>query len=279
MDLPALDPRVRPLGAYLPLDADGYFVNTTRVDAVPPPFRPALDAALRTYEAVLGADLRAVYLRGSAARGNAVLGISDLDTLAFTRERPTPDQADALTRAMETLAPHHPEVRGIELIAFDAASLHSPRGRLTLGFMLATQAVRLRGEDLTAALPRYRPSAEIARCGIDRVRHAVDDALRALSGGPDRRTVHEYTVWICKNLLRVGMCLVMAQQGRYTRDLYPCYEAFVAAHPDRAPQMAQALTWALFPPDEAAPVVAWLLPFGAWMAQTCAAWTPPPGDP
>lgn len=53
-----------------------------------------------------------------------------------------------------------------------------------------------------------------------------------------------------KGLIRVGMELVIERSGKYTRDLYPCYEAFSEYYPDREADMREALYYALNPTSD-----------------------------
>lgn len=76
---------------------------------------------------VLGGDLRAVCLMGSAALGDYRPGRSDLD-VAVVAERPLPLVArEALVGALEHDALPCP-ARGLELVTYDPSGLADPRG-------------------------------------------------------------------------------------------------------------------------------------------------------
>jgi hypothetical protein len=59
-------------------------------------FGPAIQRALGLYREVYGPTLVAVYVAGSAHRGEAVIGVSDLDMYAFANTTPPPTARDVL---------------------------------------------------------------------------------------------------------------------------------------------------------------------------------------
>ncbi|MFD2452951.1 hypothetical protein [Ideonella paludis] len=131
--------------------------------------------------------------------------------------------------------------------------------------MIKTQSLCLWGEDLAPSLPGYRPGPALAAHA-----HQLQADLQAFQAEcPEGDTaemaqdIREWCQWIMKRVVRSGFELTMARERTYTRDLYPCYTAFACHYPERAPQMRQALQWAIAPADTKQPLEQFLEDFGA----------------
>ncbi|MFF4652941.1 nucleotidyltransferase [Streptomyces sp. NPDC001380] len=249
------------------LDGDGCIVREGSLDRVGPEFAPAVDAARTRIAEVFGPDrLRSAYLYGSVPRGTAVPGTSDLDLLLALRGAPTPaDRADAA--ALESgIDAAFPQVDGVGVLLFDTAVLLSELERYDLGWFTACLCTPLLGDDLAALLPRYRPTALLAReTNGDlalalpgwRARAAAartDTERRALSRGVSRR------------LVRSGLTLVMPRWGSWTSDLDASAEVFGRYYPARAAAMRLAAATARTPTADPAVLSALLDGLAPWLA-------------
>ncbi|MFT4623995.1 MAG: hypothetical protein ACI8PZ_002651 [Myxococcota bacterium] len=229
-------------GRFLAVDAEGFLVKDVGLDRVPPAWGPAVEAAVEAYRAALGADLHSVWLRGSAVSGHAVLGVSDLDTLALARRAPGAGglwvDLPGLVEAEAMLTA--PGCTGVELCAASVDALATERGAF-LRFLLATQGCRVEGE--AVSLPRYRVDRSI--CFVSgHVVGALRVARRDVSTDEDPPGL---TRWLAKTLVRAGLERVLERDGRYARDLWPCYLAFAAHEPEHAPWMLRAVDAAVEP--------------------------------
>ena len=74
---------IKPMGSYFELDSDGYIMNPASIEKIQSKWYPAIDDVIEVYKKVCGDKLINIYVRGSVAKGQAVEGISDLDTYAF----------------------------------------------------------------------------------------------------------------------------------------------------------------------------------------------------
>ena len=54
-------------------------------------------------------------------------------------------------------------------------------------------------------------------------------------------------VWLCKQLLRSGIELCYERSGKYSRDLYRCWETFSEYYPEMSDEMKHVLHLALNP--------------------------------
>lgn len=260
-----MDPRIRPVGHWFPTAPDGTLQNTADLARLPDEWHPALDQIVAAYQADLGPALHSVWVRGSAVRGTAVSGVSDLDTLALATLPPASEGALWLDRPSlgpATAAITAPGCTEIEVcVASESVGLHHRRGAF-LRFLLATQSTRVLGPPLTHS--RYRVGPEIAFAA----RHLASTLQTARREAAEPRPPDDrksLVRWTAKTVVRAGLDLVMTRHGRYSRDLWPCYTAFIQYYPEHQTQMAQALSMALFPDDDLTTLLPLLDDLGPWL--------------
>lgn len=258
--------RVRRLGAFWPTDASGNLVGPAARGAIADGWAEAVDYLVGAYLEEWGEVLHSVYVRGSVARGLAVAGVADLDTFAVlapgledtgdTRRLNAWDE-----RVQNALRAEFPFVAGVEadLVPFaDALDRANP-----YAFTIKAEALCMHGEDLSPSLEPFAPSPEIA-FQARWFRYHLDTFVAEYPAEPEEQKPG-FIAWLMKRFLRLGMELVMVEEGQYTRDLYLCYETFSLHYPARADAMRRALELAINPavgPE----AEAFALEFGSWLA-------------
>ena len=70
-----------------------------------------------------------------------------------------------------------------------------------------------------------------------------------------------------KIIIRVGFELVVAQEQRFTPDLYLCYETFSTYYPTKEKEMRQALVYFLNPIADVSTLEEFVHPFGNWLVR------------
>ena len=256
-----MEPAIKSIGSFLPTDADGYLVNVASKELIQEQWQPIADQLILAYQKQFGKKLHSVYVRGSVARGQAIDGISDVDSMALVlldKEQIKNGWRKVVGREIETLFPF---CAGVELVVCPLQSLQTDA---VLRLMLKTQSVCVFGEDISPQLPKMK-------LGRDTIVHAfkLKNTLRTaelfLQTHHGTKAVKQKCRWIMKMLLRTGCELVMERSGKYTRDLYPCYQLFSALYPNHQSEMYRVLTYALFPTDDAKEILKLLKGFGTWL--------------
>jgi len=259
-----MDPRLRPHGSLLATDAEGFVVNPCDAAHLAPPWRAALDAAVAACRARFPDTLRAVLVRGSVPRGLAIPGVSDLDGVVVIGG-PIPEGAEAWAEEQsDALRVHVPGGEHVELWLLSRERLLAADNHALARGVLATQCLCVWGEDLPRSLPRVRPADLIVHA-----RELGRDIDLVLARMPTERRAEErraWCRWVMKRVVRTGLELRVLSLGVYTRDLYPCYEAFAEGWPDRADEMGQALSWAVFPTDDPVTITPLLEDLGRFVA-------------
>jgi uncharacterized protein len=235
--------QIVPSGSFFEVDADGCIVNPCATALVPKTLWPVVNAIIAEYDEVYGPELLAVYLRGSAPRGQYMPLVSDLDVVGVVRLEDDAyyqlwtdlgwDDAKAKIRARFLDAPSLDFALAFYNPTFP--DLYHPGI-----FVLKTQALCVWGEDITKAWPAFKIDSSIAF----QHRWLVQDWETWKGEWRGSQTTARKTAFLqsfAKTVLRAGFELVMEREGRYTVDLYPCWQAFSRHYPDQAHNMEAAL--------------------------------------
>jgi hypothetical protein len=211
----------------------------------------------------LGAQLHSLYLRGSAARGTALEGRSDLDMFAvlYDDEGDPPQPWSEPQR--EEFHRLFPFVAGLEISNIRMSEVRGPFHYYR--FMMKISAVCIHGEDLLPSIAPYRTDAPIAEEWFRIFPHLVDLFVRQAGSTADEERARRLCEDMMKGFLRAGMLLVMRRHRAYTRDLYPSYTSFSACYPDQDATMRRCLELAVNPTADLTAVVPFATDFGAWM--------------
>jgi hypothetical protein len=127
----------------------------------PPAWQKQLDDTLAALRSALGANLHSAALYGSAARGDFVPGVSDLNLLLVLNES-TPAAHSAVAGALQARAQVEPFVVGLPGLARTARAFPAKFSAIR------RSSITVHGPDVLAALPHY-PELE---------RFAAEQALR-----------------------------------------------------------------------------------------------------
>lgn len=229
--------QIKPMGSYFEVDADGYIVNPASSEKIQERWEPVIEDVINAYKAAYGDSLRNVYIRGSVAKGQAVDGVSDIDTFAYV-DLPKEDiKHDWVNTTEKELTAKHDFVSEIELGA-------SPMSDIEKDSIILNQSICVYGEPIEA--PKLKTGKELA-IHARKFHKRVDWYRERLAKDEGDEETRKGCVWFMKGILRVGFEITMERSHRYTRDLYRCYETFAEYYPEKEPEMREVLYLALNP--------------------------------
>jgi hypothetical protein len=145
-----------------PLDPEGYIRPEADLAKLQPEYLGVPDAAAALLAGEFGARLHSAYLYGSAARGNAVPGRSDLDLVAVLQRAPVDEDRRRAERVERALTQRFPVLFSAGVGLTHLQEIRSPAQRHGGQVFLRELAVCIWGRDLRPELPRTRPSASVA---------------------------------------------------------------------------------------------------------------------
>ena len=258
---------IKRIGNYLETDEQGFLQSRADPANVTGPWREVVEAVTTAYLEQWPTSIHSIYVRGSIAKGLAVEGTSDIDS--FTVLKPGCEQDfsyEAVKVWAETVEQNvkekFPFVTGVEigLETFEEAQNRENPYAL----ILKMEAACVYGEDVANEIAPYKPGPDMA-FQTKYFRSHLETFLSEYPAEPEVDKP-EFINWMMRRFLRLGMELVMAEEQRFTRDLYLCYESFAKHYPGKAAEMYRALELAVNPVlGEATGTYAET--FGAWLAQ------------
>lgn len=266
---------ILPLGDVLAVDAEGYLINPCRHNLIAPPWSAAVEALVAAYLHHLGARLHSVYLRGSVAKGGAIESVADIDSFAVLHSEPEDTDAAWIAPLQARMAAEFPFHTGLEVTLVSCRTVCEDPKAKVWPFLIKTQSLCLWGEDLAPSLPRYRPGPALAAHAHQLGADLQEFRAKCPEGDTAEiaQDIRDWCQWIMKRVVR------MAREPSYTRDLYPCYATFARHYPQQAPQMRQALEWAIEPTDKKQPLQQFLDEFEVWLlGEVAEVFSRPPGQ-
>ncbi|TFE48174.1 nucleotidyltransferase [Streptomyces sp. ICN441] len=249
------------------LDRDGTIAREGALYRVPAAFVPVVDAARAHIAATFGRTrLHSAYLYGSVPRGTAIPGVSDLDLQLALHDEPTEaDRADAGT-IEAALDRAFPQIDGVGILLAGTRVLLSDIERHDGGFFIACLCTPLLGPDLAEELPRYRPTALLARetnGDLAQVLPRWRTKAAEATGEADRRTLSRL---VGRRIVRTGFTLIMPRWGGWTSDLDQSAELFGRYYPERAEQMRVAAAAGRAPSPDPGVLGMLIHDLGPWLA-------------
>ncbi|KPQ40410.1 MAG: hypothetical protein HLUCCO16_03110 [Phormidium sp. OSCR] len=262
------------IGSILTVDEQGYLVRRTSLDKIVDPWRSLVDDVAAAYVMAWPNRVMGVYIRGSVAAGQAILNISDVDSLAVVYGDHRECDRRWFKKLNQQILNHYPFCCGVEfsVISGDRLLNFTDHSYDSLRVLIATQSVCVWGQDLVERLPKVRPDMTCIHHSFDLeadLNQLIEDLLDLPPNPSDRLQQQVYVrklcQWSMKRIVRSGFEIVMERDRCFTRDLYPCYERFSYYYPQQQSSMWQALNWAINPIDSPESIIEFLHQFGGWL--------------
>lgn len=254
---------IKNIGSYLEIDSDGYIVNPASIDKIQEKWLKPLEEVKADYLLHFGSHLHSLYVRGSVPKGHAIDYVSDIDTLAFVDLAEEGIDISWSKETNEKIKEKYPFVQGVEIIAIPTEELAENKGDQ---IMIKTQSALLYGDDLSKKIQPFKPGWETAQ-HIKRIGKEIENTIEWLQEKHEAERIERKCTWIMKRLLRSGFELVMERSGKYSRDLYPCYETFSEFYPEKKDEMYKVLELAISPTSDEQMILEVLSGIGKWVAE------------
>jgi len=258
---------IKPMGSYFELDSEGYIINPASLGKIQSNWLPAIEDVIEVYKKVCRDKLINIYVRGSVAKGQAVDRVSDLDTFAFIEDPliSDPNEYKAIFNSYkETIEEYKEELEQKYNFISDIEFLIHPKIRVPKEFIMLSQSVCVFGDPFE--IPKLKPGKDLASHsrGFERFLNELE-AFFARDTSDERNRMK--CAWVMKRFLRTGFEICMERSGRYTRDLYKCYETFIEYYPEKEPQMSEILELAINPTSDKQKIKQVVSNFGPWLVE------------
>jgi predicted nucleotidyltransferase len=255
------------IGTIMKIDSNGFLVNEASIFNFQGKWKEVVDEAVGVYRSHLGEELHSIYVRGSVARGEAREGISDVDTEAVLNISGKELQSldiEWRKSARKHLVEEYPFQTGVEFVFLSRESLS-----FTDRFVLQTQSVCVFGDSIVEEwepIPFDDTTVQKLLEEND-IEKKLGSTLAEMKEQKDIKIFKKYLVWVCKRFLRFGVLLSARKEKKYTRDLYPSYELFIAQYLEKEKEMYQVLELAINPGKMPEGVLDFIKLFGEWLVE------------
>ncbi len=246
---------VQKIGSYFEIDKEGCIVNPASVEKIKGEWKPVLEKVINLYKEIYKDNLVSVCVRGSVARGQAIPYISDINTFAIIKDDHEKVDDEIMKEKQSAIIKEFPFASGIEMWALPLSSVKDEG-------VLMNQSISIFGEDVPYEKMKFSKDLALHAPNFES-RHKK--LLEILEQDFETKRVLERVVWLGRGILRTGMELVIDRSGKYTRDLYPCYETFSEFYPDKEKEMRKVLELTLNPTDDKKVIKETLLPISTWL--------------
>ena len=247
---------IQPKGSYFQTDENGFLINPASVEKVQEKWKPLIDDIVEAYKNKYGEKLKNVFIRGSVAKGEAVEGVSDIDTFAYvdlSKEELKDNNTNRDIR--KHIEEKYDFVEDIEMGAFPLSDIPDDH-------IILNQSLCVYGEPIS--IPKLKVGKEMA-IHSPTFHNRFKWFEKFLEKDESEEEIKKSCVWLMKGLLRVGFELTMERSQKYTRDLYRCYETFSEYYPEKEPEMREVLDLALNPIADKQKMKEIMDSLGAWL--------------
>jgi uncharacterized protein len=264
--------QIKNIGRFCPIDDAGYIINEANQTKIASVYNDLIEKVILTYQSQLGSSLHSIYIRGSIPRGLGILGVSDLDTICITKKQMEVTDLAWVRKAEEELNNSFPYVSGIEMSVYSIEDFCDTQSFSIIKFMIKTHSICVIGEDVSSHLPSYKADKTLANHHIVHLEEQIEQAKKEIQDNEDKEDVLDCCSWIMKIIVRAGLAFVLEHEKRYTRDLYPAYEAFAKHYPQYELSMRQALEYAINPVSDWKQLVTFLNVMEEWLVREADNW-------
>lgn len=253
------------IGRLLQTDKDGFIVSESSVEKLRSPWKEAVAEIKDIYKANLGDDLHSVYVRDTVSRGEAIEGISDIDTFSVIKKAREEIDRSWVKEVSKELEKKYNFSTGVEIDFISLDKLFDGDEMFNDCFMIKTQSACVFGEDLANKIKPFKADKQTAGHFHQNLSAVFENAKKELKENTDVKDIKECTLWVMKRIIRAGFVLVMDREKAFTRDLYPAYEVFSKYYPEQEPKMRQALGYAINPSEDPQEIIRFIDNFGVWV--------------
>jgi predicted nucleotidyltransferase len=247
------------------LDTDGYIVRDVGLEKLSNDFQECIQETMEILQKKFPTLLHSVYVYGSAARGDAIKGKSDLDILVvFNRELQNGESVIIKKLEGDLSQKYHSLVREIGIAKTSIDYVTDPKNYYEQAF-LRELCVCVDGEDLRGQFGPYKLTAEIAVSFNGDIREVSDRYLRRLKDANDLE-FPTIVQGFARKLIRTFYSMVMARSQIWSTRLDEQSEIFLQHFPEKAPIVHTLQKWIIEVPKDHSKVLALLEEESKWVS-------------
>lgn len=263
---------IKNIGRFCSTDNEGYILNDTHLNNIEPAFFGVIQEAIDTYRFYLGDNLHSVYIRGSIPRDIGIKGVSDLDTLVLIDKNIEDIDFTWTEQVQQNLDRKFTLINGIEMAFYHVDEVSDNNQFFIIPFIIKTHSICVFGDNLIPQLPNYKVDKTLGNEHLFNLAEQIQTAKNDLENNEDQEDILDCCSWIMKIIVRAGLALVIEDEHKYTRDLYPAYQLFSKHYPEKETEMRRAVKYTVDPSSNPDEITAFLNHLGDWMIDEAEKW-------
>jgi len=196
------------------VDVWGYIISEVDFDLIAPVFRPLLLECRSALADAIGDDLYTLYLFGSIPAGRAVVGKSDINLLALLQWSAEPEVEKRIEETRKQLAERYRKVvRDVMLLQTTMDEAFNGHRELAWKVFIKHLCLLLAGDDVSAELPAYRPTPEVAAALDGDAPDVLERLWRELKSTHAEDVRSRLGGQIARKILYTAMSAITAETG------------------------------------------------------------------
>lgn len=263
---------VKKYGSPWNMNKEGYFIPDAHINKVITPYREVVDDLVKAYLENAKEEIHSIYIRGTVARGNAVYGVSDLDSYAITYREVPAEKGQWVSVEEKSIAEKHPFITGVQIGLLPKFLFESNGAARYMRFVLKTQSACAYGQDLIPQMESFGLNKYVLNFDISYIETAIHKVLEAIHVNDSSDNVSLECHHLMKKIVRTGLSLVASEENVYSRDLGYCYEYFSKVFPNKSLEMKKAVEWTIHPTNNKNELEFYLHTFGSWLIERANEW-------
>ncbi|MFJ2988239.1 nucleotidyltransferase domain-containing protein [Collimonas sp. NPDC087041] len=246
------------------VDAEG-FIRTIPCRPIQAAFQAAVNNLCDVLPNCLGPLIDSVYLYGSVARGDAKVGISDLDVTLILIREPTLEEKQAIEAVRLALESGHPEVTKVDFDIGHLAEVNASENLYKWGFWLKHHCRCVHGNDLANRFALFRPSRLIARAVNGDFPEVLAAYAQRIGTEKDALLIERLKRAASRKLIRSTNVLCPIEALSWPESLEDHVDHFLLTYPEMRSQIAFFLCQQRISDSDQGDFVERLRIFSAWL--------------
>lgn len=243
-------------------DSDGVLHNALQISETQPHWMETAEAFLEYFKATKHPNIHSIYLRGSAANGNAIDSFSDIDFYILTHQPIMIHDVIAINEFAAKLNERYSFITKFDIGYYTTNQIfHNKEGAL-----LKITALCIFGTDISDEIPSPRVGEDMM-LSISQIEEDIQEVKNEAASGmyDNPEKLRRLCIWISKKLIRSGFEIVAEREQCFTRDILICKDIFIKYYPEKQPEMERAVSLFLKQTDNVADVIALLEDLGMFL--------------
>lgn len=245
------------------LDRDGYIISDVNLDKVHSVYLPCINDSIKELKMMFPGRLHSVYVYGSVARGEAIIGKSDLDLIAMFMGTLNSEESTKLKNLSDSLSQKYCSlVRDVGIVVADYNYTIDPKNYYE-GAFIKELCICVHGEDPTRGFGPYKLTPEIAISFNGDIGEFVNRTIRKINM-VSNQGFGKVSQGFARKFIRTCYSMVMVRSQIWTTRLHQQAKIFIHHFPEKEPAILNFQKWLEESPTERSLILKLIESEGIW---------------